>query len=136
MRREKLPGASRLHHFGGFIAAGLAALAVDALILWLATDWLQISPYVARLFSISCAMVVSWQINRRLTFAVTAPATLHEFGRFAAVSWIAQAVNYAAFAGILVARPGTWPVFALISASLIAMFVSYAGFRFGVFRKA
>ncbi len=124
---------SPLRHWGGFIAAGLAALTVDAAVLTLLTKWLGLSPYLARLFSISAAMVVSWQINRRITFAVTSPSSLAEFGRFAAVSWIAQSVNYAVFALILLSLPTTSQIIALIAASLIAMFVSYAGFRFGVF---
>lgn len=126
---------SRTRHYGGFLTAGLAALATDAAILVLLTEGAGLSPYIARLVSISIAMVVSWQINRRITFAVTSPPTLHEFARFAAVSWFAQAVNYAAFAALIAWWPSLWPVWALIAASALAMFVSYAGFRFGVFKK-
>ena len=124
-----------IRHYGGFVGAGLAALATDATILSLLTDGLGQSPFLARLVSISIAMVVSWQINRRITFDMKTPATFAEFGRFAAVSWTAQAVNYTVFAIALLLMPGLWPVWALIGASLLAMFVSYAGFRFGVFRK-
>ena len=132
--RPKLP--SRWRHYGGFIAAGVAALATDAAVLMLLTDGLGLSPFIARIFSISIAMVASWLINRTLTFAVTASPTFAEFGRFAMVSWLAQAVNYAIFAAVLLLRPETHPVAALIAASLVAMFVSYVGFRFGVFRKS
>jgi putative flippase GtrA len=79
-------------------------------------------------------MVVSWLVNRRVTFAVKASPSLREFGRFAAVSWTSQAVNYLLFASVLVARPTTPPLLALVFASLAAMFVSYFGFRYGVFR--
>ena len=58
-----------------------------------------------------------------------------EFGRFAAVSWTAQAVNYAVFSAILLLRPGTHALVALLLASLVAMFVSYFGFRHGVFAR-
>jgi putative flippase GtrA len=132
--RRSRPSSTR--HYIGFVAAGLAALAVDALILLVMTETMAISPYLARIVSISIAMVVSWQINRRITFAVQSPPTLAEFSKFATVSWLAQAVNYAVFAAILLLRPETWPVAALVAASLVAMFVSYAGFRFGVFGKA
>ncbi|MFY0610905.1 MAG: GtrA family protein [Hyphomicrobiaceae bacterium] len=125
-----------LRHYGGFVAAGVVALAVDAVVLTVLMKMFGMSPFVARLFSISAAMVCSWQINRRVTFAVTAPPTLNEFGRFAAVSWGAQAVNYGVFAAVLVWWPSTAPVIALVAGSLIAMFVSYAGFRFGVFGKS
>jgi len=136
MSAELKPPIASLRHYGGFIAAGLSALTVDAFLLWLLNERFGLSPFVARLFSISAAMLVSWVINRRITFAVTAPATFSEFASFAAVSWVAQAVNYAVFALILLIQPGTWPVTAVVGASLVAMFISYAGFRFGVFRKA
>ena len=127
---------SQLQHWGGFVVGGLIALAIDAAVLTLLTEWLGLSPYIARVFSISAAMVASWQINRRITFAVEAPPSLAEFARFAAVSWVAQTVNYAAFALILLIKPDMSPLIALVAASLIAMFVSYAGFRFGVFAKS
>ena len=125
-----------LRHYGGFIAAGIVALGVDAGVLTTLTAAFGLSPFVARLFSISAAMVTSWQINRRITFAVDASATLAEFGRFAAVSWSAQAVNYGVFAAVLLLWPATGAILALVAGSLVAMFVSYAGFRFGVFGKS
>ena len=128
-------GLAQLRHYGGFVLAGLVALCIDAVVLTVLTEAFGMSPYIVRLISISIAMIASWQINRRLTFAVTTPATFKEFGKFAAVSWVAQAVNYAIFAAILLMRPQTWPVAALVAASGLAMFVAYGGFRFGVFRK-
>ena len=131
--RPKTPPGWR--HYGGFITAGLIALGTDALVLTLLTSGFGLSPFIARLVSISIAMFASWLINRTLTFAMNTPPTFAEFGRFAVVSWLAQAVNYTVFALILLSRPETLPVVALIAASLIAMFVSYAGFRFGVFHR-
>ena len=126
---------SSTRHFGGFVLAGICALVTDAVILQTLTTLAQVPPLAARPFSILCAMVVSWLINRTVAFAHPAPPTMLEFGRFAAVSWLAQAVNYAIFASILLMRPATHPLAALVAASLVAMFVSYAGFRYGVFRK-
>ena len=126
---------SSTRHFGGFLLGGICALITDAAILQALTVLAHIPALVARPMSILCAMVVSWLINRTITFAHPWPPTLAEFGRFAAVSWLAQAVNYAIFAAILLLRPETHPIAALVVASLIAMFVSYAGFRYGVFRK-
>jgi putative flippase GtrA len=92
-------------------------------------------PLVARPFSIFCAMVVSWTINRTVTFAVAALPTWAEFGKFAAASLLAQIVNYLVFAAILLAYPAAHPTLAIAIASFVAMFVSYAGFRFGAFRS-
>lgn len=124
----------KLRHYGGFVGAGLAALTVDITVLYLLGS-AGVPPLVARFASIAIAMVVSWWINRRITFAVTARPTLREFAAFASVSWAAQAVNYSVFAIVLLARPETPPAFAVIAASVVSMFVAYAGFRFGVFRR-
>ena len=126
---------SPLRHYGGFLLAGLTALGVDALILTLLTDHLGLTPFLGRLLSMALAMVVSWQINRRVTFAIHIAPTWAEFTRFAVVSWAAQAFNYAVFAVILLVDPSLWPVWALIAASAIAMFSSYTGYRFGVFPR-
>mgnify|MGYP001812470458 CR=1 FL=1 len=134
-RLPRVEPVTRSRHYGGFLLAGLAALATDAAILTLFTDVVGASPYLARLFSIMIAMVVSWQLNRRITFAVGTPSTLHEFARFAAVSWGAQVINYGTFAALITWLPTLWPVWALIAGAALAMFASYAGYRFGVFPK-
>ena len=122
-------------HYGGFVLAGVLALLTDALILHGLYTGLGLSPYLARLPAIACAMIVSWLINRTITFAATDPPSLREFAKFAAVSWFAQLINYVVFASILMAMPGISPLAALVTASLVAMFASYLGFRFGVFRS-
>ena len=129
----KMP-VSRTRHYAGFVLAGALALATDALLLTALTHGAGITAIAARPISIFVAMIVSWLINRSVTFAYPHAPSFQEFGQFAAVSWLAQAVNYAIFAAILLLAPGTHPIAALIGSSLVAMFVSYAGFRFGVFR--
>ena len=124
---------SALRHYGGFLLAGALALITDGALLTILIRFLDLDALLARPFAIAVAMLVSWLVNRTLTFAVSAPPSLREFGRFAAVSWLSQAVNYLVFAGILVARPATPALPAVVFASLVAMFVSYFGFRYGVF---
>ncbi|HUS98011.1 MAG TPA: GtrA family protein [Hyphomicrobiaceae bacterium] len=124
-----------LRHYGGFVLAGICALTTDAAILELLRHGFGLNPLLARVPSIGGAMVVSWLINRTITFAAATPPTLKEFAKFAGVSWLSQAVNYSVYAIVLLANPGLWPVLALVAASLVSMFVSYAGFRFGVFRS-
>lgn len=123
---------SRTRHYGGFVLAGLLALTTDGLVLTSLTSvgW---HPLLARPLAIAVAMVVSWLVNRRITFAMPGRPTLREYARFAAVSWSAQAVNYLVFGAILIAHPPIPPLLALVLASLVAMFVSYFGFRYGVF---
>lgn len=128
-----VPGATR--HWGGFLLGGILALVTDAGVLQLLTAGAGLDPLLARPVAISVAMVVSFLVNRTITFAMPGRPTLAEFGQFAAVSWTAQAINYAVFAAVLLAMPGVHPLAALIAASLVSMIVSYVGFRFGVFRK-
>lgn len=128
-------GSGRARHYGGFVLAGLCALATDTAALALLTRVIGLSPFIARPFGIALAMVVSWLINRSVTFATEEPASLTEFAKFAGVSVTSQLVNYAVFALLLVAYPLLMPELALLSACFVSMFVSYTGFRFGVFRS-
>jgi putative flippase GtrA len=121
-------------HGAGFVASGLIALSVDALVLTLLTYALGVPPLLARIVAISCAMVAGWRAHRRLTFDVKHPPSLAEFLSYAAVAWFSAAVNYAGFAAVLLLRPATPPLVALVIASLGAMTVSYLGMRFGVFQ--
>ena len=122
-----------VRHYGGFVLAGVAALATDTALLALLTRIGGLSPFVARPFGIACAMVVSWLINRTVTFQASAPPNFREFSKFAGVSITSQVVNYAVFAALLLTFPALMPELALFLACFVSMFVSYAGFRFGVF---
>lgn len=124
-----------LRHYGGFVLAAIFAFITDAGLLELLTMQAGMSPFLARPIGISCAIVVSWLVNRTVTFAMTTPPQLSELARFAAVSWTAQTVNYLVFSIILLAWPIVTPFTALVLACFVSMFVSYVGYRFGVFRK-
>jgi putative flippase GtrA len=122
-------------HWGGFLVSGGTAAAVDAAITLALVHLAKLDPFSARLAAILVAMVVAWLMHRRLTFAVTTAPSFREFLRFAAVAWSANALNYAVYAGILLAWPGTPPLVAIVIATGIAAVFSYLGFRFGVFRQ-
>lgn len=126
---------SRLRHVGGFIVAGSTAFVTDVGVFQVLHATLSVNPLIARLLSISVAMVVSWLINRRLTFDVPGPPRLAEFLRFAAIAWMSSAVNYAVFAAALLLRPDVWPPLAIAIATGVAMGVSYLGMRLAVFGK-
>lgn len=133
--REELAREGSLRHFGGFVLAAVFAFITDAGILEVLTRYCALSPFAARPVGIGCAMVVSWWINRTVTFRMSTPPRVGEFAQFVAVSGTAQAINYAVFAAILLALPGTAPFTALVLACFVSMFVSYTGYRYGVFRQ-
>lgn len=128
-------GQHPVRHWLGFLVSGGAAFAVDALVLELLTALLGIAPIVARLIAISLAMVAGWLMHRTLTFAVQARPSVAEFVRYAGVAWSAAALNYGVFVAILLVRPGTEPLVALVVSSVAAMVLAYLGMRFGVFRR-
>lgn len=121
-------------HWAGFVAAGLIALGVDATALELLTRGLGLEPLLARIGAIPVAMIAGWLAHRRLTFNVRRRPSFLEFLAYAGVAWLSAGVNYSVFAAIILLRPGTAPFLALVGASLVAMFVSYLGMRFGVFQ--
>lgn len=131
---KPLPLRGLLRHGLGFLVSGGLAFITDALVLEVLTNDVGLDPIVARLGSISIAMVVGWLAHRRLTFAMATAPSLGEFMRYAAVAWFSAGVNYAVFVAIMLIRPETLPLTALVVASLAAMVVSYVGMRFGAFR--
>jgi putative flippase GtrA len=124
-----------LRHWGGFLVSGLAAAAIDALITSGLVHSAGLDPFSARIAGILVAMMAAWLLHRRLTFAMKSPPTWREFVRFAAVAWSANLLNYVIYSAILILRPATLPVIAIVIATAIAAVFSYLGFRLGVFRE-
>lgn len=124
----------QLRHGLGFLVSGGIAFCVDAAILQLLSGVLGVDPILARVGSISVAMVFGWLAHRRLTFRLVVPPSTAEFLRYAAVGWFSAAVNYFVFVLILLLWSDTPMFAALVVAALVAMFVSYVGMRFAAFR--
>jgi putative flippase GtrA len=122
-----------MRQYGGFLLAGTLAFLTDAVVLAGLIRLAGFDPLIARLFAITTAMVVSWLLNRTITFRVGAAPSAREFMRFAALAWITAALNYAVFAAVLLALPGTYPLVALVISSLSAAIVAYICMRFAVF---
>jgi putative flippase GtrA len=128
-------GQTPLRHALAFAISGVVALAVDGLVLKLLTVLAGLHPIAARVIAICLAMVAGWLMHRTFTFRSTTSPSVAEFMRYAGVAWTAAAVNYAVFAVILLARPATEPLVALVVASAAAMVFAYLGMRFAAFRR-
>ncbi len=118
-----------------FIVAGGIAFAVDGAVLTTLTTLAGADPYSARIAAIAVAMVVAYFAHRNLTFAVREPASLAQFLRFASVAASVSVLNYAIYAAILLFGPGTPPLLAFVIATGVSMFVSFFGYRNGVFKS-
>ena len=106
---------SRLRHWLAFLLSGGIAFTVDAAVLKALTLLLGLHPAVARLFAISVAMLAGWLAHRTFTFALSVPPSLAEFLRYALVGWTVAAINYGVFAAIVLMRPATEPLIAILN---------------------
>lgn len=129
-RNRKLPA----HHWLAFLGSGCIAFSVDALVLETGVRLAGLDPLVARICAIITALVVSWMLQRTLTFAIAAAPTFGEFVRFAASASSSALLNYAVFAILLIVMPSVPRLAALAASSAFAMFYTYLSLRYVVFQ--
>ena len=91
-------------------------------------------PLVARLVSLAVATLVTWRLNRALTFDRSGRRTAEEAMRYAAVVIAAQTVSYGVFAILAVTLLAAPPQIALIAGAAMGALVSYSGQTLFAFR--
>ena len=123
-----------------FAGAGVAGLAVDVAVLYLAL-FLGLGLYGGRVASFLCAVFATWRINRRYTFggagAQAAPVSpWREWWRYLAAMLGGGLVNYAAYGAVVAFGPrvALLPMAAVAVGSLAGMAVNFAGAKFFVFK--
>jgi putative flippase GtrA len=92
-------------------------------------------PLLARLLSLAIATLVTWRLNRALTFDRSGRRSADEAMRYAAVAASAQAVSYAVFAVLVVTALAALPQFAVIIGAACGALVSYSGQALFAFRR-
>ena len=123
---ERLPRPLR------FIAVGCIGLATDLCVFTLITVFVP-SPLAVRLISLAAATVVTWRLNRAITFGRSHRAQHEEAVRYAIVTAVAQGTSYAVFATLVLTVLGWLPQAALMCGALVGAFVSYNGHRLFAF---
>jgi putative flippase GtrA len=78
---------------------------------------------------------VTWTFNRAVTFGRSRFPLLLEGARYGSVGLLSALLNYAVYAGLLLALPWLHPLAAVVAASLAAMAFSWAGYSRFVFQK-
>jgi len=121
--------------FGWFIVAGSLGFAADASMLTLLLAVTPLGPLVARIIAILFALAVTWSFNRSLTFGKSRYPVLLEGARYGGVGLVSALINYAIYALVLLALPSTYPLAAVVVASIGAMAFSWAGYSRFVFQK-
>lgn len=115
-----------------FIAVGLVGLAVD-LAVFTVIPWHVHHPLAVRLLSIAVATLVTWRLNRAVTFERSGRRQHAEAVRYAVVTAVAQGTSYAVFAALVLTVLGVFPQGATVIGAAIGALVSYNGHRLYAF---
>jgi putative flippase GtrA len=125
---EMLPRSLRFLGVGGF---GLITdLGVFTIVMGLG-----LHPLVARMLSLMVATLVTWRLNRALTFDRSGRHQAEESSRYALVTCIAQGTSYAIFAMLVLTVLRGFPQAAVLIGAAAAAAISYNGHRLFVFAK-
>ena len=123
---ERLPRPLR------FLGVGAAGLATDFCLFVILIGY-QPRPLLMRLVSLAGATLVTWRLNRALTFDRSGRKQHDEALRYAAVTVAAQGTSYAVFAALVLSVLGALPQVALVIGAAAGAVVSYNGHRLFAF---
>jgi putative flippase GtrA len=116
-----------------FLAVGGLGLITD-LAVFTAIIAHSANPLAARAVSLAVATLVTWRLNRALTFDRSGRRPADEAIRYATVAAAAQALSYAVFAVFVVTVLGTIPQLAVLIGAAAGALVSYSGQAIFAFR--
>jgi putative flippase GtrA len=123
---EKLPRPLR------FLAVGGLGLLTDITVFTLILlHWPH--PLLARVLSLGVATLVTWRLNRALTFDRSGHRQTREALRYAAVTATAQGTSYAVFAFLTYTHFAWLPQVALLIGAATGTMISYNGHRLFAF---
>ena len=111
-----------------FLGVGVIGLATD-LGTFTIIATLGIHSLVARLGSLTIATLVTWRLNRALTFDPSGRHQREEAVRYAIVTAVAQSTSYAIFAALVLTVFARLPQLAIMIGAAIGALLSYNGHR-------
>ncbi len=92
------------------------------------------NPLAARVVSLAVATLVTWRLNRALTFDCSGRQPADEAIRYATVAAVAQAVSYTVFAALVLTILSAIPQLAVLIGAAAGALVSYSGQAMFAFR--
>jgi putative flippase GtrA len=92
-------------------------------------------PLSARVVSLVIATLVTWRLNRAITFDPTGRHQGEEALRYALVTVTAQGTNYAVFASLVVTAFASFPQGAVLAGAVAGAGLSYGGHRMFSFAR-
>jgi putative flippase GtrA len=123
--------------FFRFAIAGVFGFCTDASVLYL-VNMLGTGLYLGRLISFLCAVFITWQFNRRITFLQDRPQSIWiEWWRYLSAMTLGGVINLVVYAATIHFSPETrWtPLCGVALGSSIAMFVNFSTSKWWVFTR-
>jgi putative flippase GtrA len=117
-----------------FLGVGAVGLTTDICVFTILMGFAP-RPLLMRLFSLAAATLITWRLNRALTFDESGRHQGEEALRYAAVTAASQGTSYAVFAALVLTVLGWLPQAALVIGAAAGAFVSYNGHRLFAFAK-
>jgi putative flippase GtrA len=114
--------------FGWFVLAGASGFVVDAGILTLLMRIAGLPLMAARAVSFSCAVTVTWLINRNVAFARRArPRVSREYVGYVLIQVFGAVINFGVFAACIALLPAlaAWPVVPLAAGAAVALLFNF-----------
>ena len=126
--------SSTIKRFIRFGLVGGAGFIVDAgLTVGLQNAGLDI--FSSRVIAIVLAMLVTWRLNRSLTFGASDKSQVGEGWRYVCVAITAAALNYAVYVAVMLTVPWMFALLAVAIATGVSMVLSYLGYSQWVFQS-
>lgn len=116
-----------------FLGVGGLGLITD-LAVFTAVIGHGVPPLAAQLVSLAVATLITWRLNRALTFDHSGRRPADEAMRYATVAAASQAVSYALFAALVVTVFRAVPQLAVMCGAVAGAAVSYSGQALFAFR--
>jgi putative flippase GtrA len=111
-----------------FLGVGTIGLATDVAVFTLLMAFSP-RPLLMRLFSLALATLVTWRLNRALTFDRSGRHQGEEAVRYATVTAVSQGTSYAVFAALVLTVLAWLPQAALVAGAVVGAVVGYNGHR-------
>jgi putative flippase GtrA len=114
-----------------FVVVGGIGFVVDGGGTWLLAH-LGVPPVLARIPPLLAAIIVTWLLNRTLTFRVDKPKSRAELTRYTTVALSSALMNFFLYSGFVLA--GVHPLIAVAMATVLLLLYSFFAYRRLVFR--
>ena len=115
-----------------FLGVGAVGLTTDICVFTILMGFAP-RPLLLRLFSLAAATVVTWRLNRALTFDESGRHQGEEALRYAAVTAVSQGTSYAVFAALVLTVFAWLPQAAIVVGAAIGAVVAYNGHKLFAF---